>query len=118
MGMLSNIGGMAGGIIGGMFGGPVGAQLGQAIGGKIGSALEQLMGQFGPQNMASGMSNSANNQTCDTAHDAVSGSGLPQQICDQLHNLIDSLSSSCQQPTPPDCQQSCNVMFAMFAKAS
>jgi predicted lipid-binding transport protein (Tim44 family) len=118
MGMLSNIGSMAGGIVGGIFGGPIGAQIGQAIGGQIGSMLEQLIGQFGSQNTSSGMSNSANNQACETAHDAVSGSGLPQQICDQLHNFIDSLNSSCQQPTPPDCQNSCDVMFAMFAKTS
>jgi uncharacterized protein YcfJ len=118
MGMLSDVGSIAGGIVGGIFGGPIGAQLGQAIGGQIGSMLEGLMGQFGSQNTQAGLSNSANNESCDMAHDAVNDSGLPQQICDELHNLIDSLSADCQQQTPPDCQNSCNVVFAMFAQTS
>ncbi|MEJ2621091.1 MAG: hypothetical protein P8163_12730 [Candidatus Thiodiazotropha sp.] len=118
MGMLSDVGGMAGGIVGGIFGGPIGSQIGQAIGGQIGSMLEGLMSQFGSQNAQAGLSNSANDQTSNMAHDAVSGSGLPQQICDQLHSLIDSLSADCQQQTPPDCQSSCNTVFAMFAQTS
>lgn len=116
--MLSDVGSMAGGIVGGMFGGPIGAQIGQSIGGQIGGMLESLLGQFGAQNTEAGMSNSSNNEACDMAHESVSDSGLPQQICDQLHELIDNLSMSCQQQTPPDCQNSCNMMFAMFASTS
>jgi hypothetical protein len=118
MGMLSDVGGMAGGIIGGMFGGPMGAQIGQQIGSLVGQKLEGLLSQFGMGNTQAGLSNSVNNEASNMAHEQVGNSGLPKFITDQLHQFIDTQQANGQQTTPADCQNKSNQIFAMFNPAS
>ncbi|MCG7911429.1 MAG: hypothetical protein JAY82_16830 [Candidatus Thiodiazotropha taylori] len=108
---LGGIGSMIGGVVGGMFGGPIGAQIGSMIGGQIGQMLQQMMSQFGPENVAGGLSNCINQNAANVANQHVDNCGLPQFIKDEMKGFISDWLSNNTQSIPSDCQNACDSVY-------
>ncbi|MCG7938721.1 MAG: hypothetical protein N0C88_07690 [Candidatus Thiodiazotropha lotti] len=105
------IGSMVGGVVGGMFGGPIGAQIGSMLGGSLEQMLGGLLKQFGPENVAKGLSNCVMKDSAQNALEKINTGPFPQGLKDQMCEGVSNWLSDNLHSIPAACQDGCTRYY-------